>query len=83
MPRFFLVKNALKWLGVWDSVPGSRLPAWARGCLRCVAFQPRTAITLEPADRATLAEYYRDDVANLSRLLGRDLSVWLDAVDRY
>jgi len=81
VPRFFFVRNALKRLGIWDLVRG-KLPAGARSRLRGVAFQPRNAITLEPADRASLAQYYRDDVEKLSRLLNRDLSPWLDGSDR-
>jgi hypothetical protein len=33
---------------------------------------------LRPAFRQELCDYFRDDVALLSRLLGRDLSHWLD-----
>lgn len=33
---------------------------------------------LRPAFRHELCDYFRDDVALLSRLLGRDLSHWLD-----
>jgi hypothetical protein len=81
VPRFFLVKNALKRLGLWDAVR-CRLPAGARGRLRSIAFQARHAITLAPADRACLAEYYSDDINNLSIFLNRDLSFWVDAGDR-
>jgi Sulfotransferase family len=34
-------------------------------------------ITLEPADRAFLTEFYREDVEKLATLLTRDLSGWL------
>jgi hypothetical protein len=81
VPRFFFLKSALKRLGIWDAVRG-RLPGGARSRLRGVAFQPRNAIMLEPADQASLAEYYRDDVEKLSNLLNRDLSPWLDGGDR-
>jgi len=33
---------------------------------------------VQPRERALLAEYYRDDVTRLARLLDRDLSAWLD-----
>ena len=33
-------------------------------------------VTLDPADRAFLIDYYRDDVSKLARLLKRDLSNW-------
>jgi hypothetical protein len=78
VPRFFFVKNALNRLGVWHAVRG-RLPAGLRSRLRGVAFQPRNDITLESADRTSLAKYYRDDIDNLARLLNRDLSAWFDA----
>jgi hypothetical protein len=79
VPRFFVAKNALKRLGVWDALRG-RLPAGTRSHLKKAAFQPRNAITLEPADRTSLVEYYCDDVNNLSRLLHRDLSAWLQLI---
>ncbi len=64
VPRFFFVKNALKRLGIWNALRRS-LPPGARSRLRGVAFQPRNAMTLEPADRTSLTDYYRDDVKNL------------------
>ena len=76
VPRSFFVKNALKRLGIWDHVRRN-LPSGLRGHLRNAAFRPREALTLHPADRARLVDYYRDDILNLSKLLGRDLSGWL------
>jgi hypothetical protein len=71
------VKNVLKRLGLWDRVRRS-LPAGLRGHLRNAAYQPRKALTISPADRNRLVEYYREDVNNLSTLLNRHLSHWLD-----
>ncbi len=34
--------------------------------------------SIDPAFRSELAAYFRDDVARLEELLGRDLSAWLD-----
>jgi len=36
----------------------------------------RPDIVLEAADRVFLADFYRDDIAKLAQLLGRDLSSW-------
>jgi hypothetical protein len=35
---------------------------------------------MQPADRAFLTDYYRDDIARLASLLDRDLSSWLGPV---
>lgn len=36
---------------------------------------------LRPGDAADLADFYREDIARLSRLLGRDFSSWLEVDD--
>jgi hypothetical protein len=35
--------------------------------------------TMDPSLRARLNEYFRTDIEKLARLLGRDLSIWLDS----
>jgi hypothetical protein len=54
------------------------VPARARPVLRNVLFQspPKSSISIE--DRKILADYFRDDVRHLSRLVDRDLLHWLD-----
>jgi hypothetical protein len=78
IPRSIAAKNILKRMGLWDVVRRS-LPSGLRGRLRSAAFQPRNTLGISPAERIRLAEYYREDVNNLSKLLDRDLSAWLDA----
>jgi hypothetical protein len=77
VPRSIAVKNVLKRLGAWDRVRRG-LPAGLRGHLRNAAYQPRRALGISLADRNRLVEYYCEDVNNLSKLLDRDLSAWLD-----
>ena len=40
-------------------------------------YPERDIFELAPADRRFLVDHYRDDVVDLERLLGRDLSAWL------
>jgi hypothetical protein len=72
VPRSFWMKNALKRTGVWGTLPES-----LRKPLRRMAFQKRNAMAPTPADREHLVEYYRDDIGKLSKLLDRDLTMWL------
>lgn len=55
-----------------------RSSAWFRGLharfSRPIAYPPLT-----PDLRARLADFYRDDVTQLSRIIGRDLSFWLQS----
>ena len=67
VPVSFFMKNALKRLGI-------RLPK----SVRRQFYQPRSTLALTPADRARLIDYYRDDITNLSQLLHRDLTPWLN-----
>ncbi len=46
--------------------------------LRSVVLRSRASLRIEPAERALLADYYRNEVTQLSSLLNRDLSTWLD-----
>lgn len=39
--------------------------------------RPRGSVSMDPADRAYLAEFYREDIGKLAELLQRDLSGWL------
>jgi hypothetical protein len=72
VPRSYSLNRLVKRTGLWEAA--RRLsPAFARR----IAFQSRNALTVDPADRGRLREYYRADVENLARLLNRDLSGWL------
>jgi hypothetical protein len=50
--------------------------------LRSLALRSRASLTVQPAERAILTDYYRDDIGKLEVLLDRDLSSWLDAGPR-
>jgi hypothetical protein len=46
--------------------------------LRSVLMRSRTSLVMSPADHAILADYYRDDIRELGKVLDRDLTSWLD-----
>ena len=76
VPRFSAPFRVLKRSGLWLAVKNA-LPPSVRGRLRPLVFKPREALAVNPADRAYLTDYYRDDIRKLSGLLNRDLSAWL------
>jgi hypothetical protein len=45
--------------------------------LRAAAVKKRSTLKMDPEDRHTLGQYYRDDVEKLAELLDRDLAGWL------
>ena len=53
------------------------VPAKARPILRNVLFRSPRETSISAGDRTILAEYFREDVSHLSRLVDRDLSRWL------
>jgi hypothetical protein len=59
---------------------GRCVPTALRRRLGARLVLPRTALAMDPADRAYLAGYYRDEIRRLSALLDRDLAGWLDPV---
>jgi hypothetical protein len=76
IPRWYTINRMLKRSGAWRLMRDFS-PLRLRRKLRSVVFEPRHSIRPEASDCARLAEYYRDDVMNLSSLLSRDLSGWL------
>jgi hypothetical protein len=68
----FLLK---KW-GVWRYLR-KLAPQPLSPRLKSLLMHSRGSLKIEPADRAFLTDYYRDDVERLSVLLNRDLSAWL------
>ena len=77
IPKLAGAAYYLKKWRVWPLLRKLVPAAWAPGA-RSLALRPRASLAMEPADRAFLTEYYRDDVEKLQALLGRDLSAWLD-----
>jgi hypothetical protein len=76
VPRSYFAKQALERVGLWQ-MAGALMPSPIRPLLRRIAFQSRSALQIDPADRARLLAFYRDDIRKLADLLGRDLSAWL------
>ena len=76
VPRSYFLKNALNRLGIREALRG-KLPPEVRRYVRKATQHPREALTMTPEDHARLVGFYRDDIGNLSELLGRDLSSWL------
>jgi len=76
VPRLLALPGALRKLMV--SRPGEEFsPSRLRSVLKRVLFRRRESLVMAAADRATLIDYYKDDVRKLADLLGWDLSTWL------
>jgi hypothetical protein len=76
VPKLATAAYWLKKAGVWPRAR-AMLPAALRTKMRSLLARPRADLEMRPEDRAFLADYYRDDVAKLAALLGRDLTAWL------
>ena len=53
------------------------LPEGARRAFRRLYDRPRRDFAMNPEDRRTVIDYYRDEVVRTGDLIGRDLSGWL------
>ena len=75
VPRLGLV-GWLKRSGIWRTTakltPSGLRPLFRRALVR----KPGTT-HMDPADRAYLIDFYREDILQLSRVLGRNLDAWL------
>ena len=77
IPRLNGAAYLLKKWGAWPYVRRlAPLPLGPR--LRSLLVRSRASLSMEPADRAFLIDYYRDEIRRLAALLDRDLSSWLD-----
>jgi hypothetical protein len=75
-PRFVTLHHFMKSSGLWN--PSKALiPLGAISRLRKLAFRAGPSLTMDPADRQYLVDYYRDDIRRISSLLDRDLTSWL------
>lgn len=77
VPRLPGIVHLLKRWGTWPRLR-SLTPPPLRPRLRTLLLRSRASLAMEPADRAFLSDYYRDDVVKLANLLGRDLTAWLE-----
>jgi Sulfotransferase domain len=79
-PRIVKLTGAAYFLKKWRIWPYLRniTPRPLGPRLRSLMLRSRTSLQMEPADRAFLMDYYRDDIEKLAKLLDRDLTAWLD-----
>ena len=77
VPRTIAVANILKKRGIWQQT-AHLIPESLRPALRRAVHRPRASLTVDPADRACLQNYYREDILTLEHLLNRDLHSWLE-----
>jgi hypothetical protein len=73
--KFGKTKRMLRRFGVWQAIAGAT-PNRLRQRIRKAAHKAPGELTMSIADRATLVDYYHDDICRLEKLLGRDLTAW-------
>jgi hypothetical protein len=78
IPRSLFAGWLLKRSGVWQPL-AMAAPDFLRPALKRAMLRPRDSIVMEPRDKETLREYYREDVGKLANLLGQDLNRWLES----
>jgi hypothetical protein len=76
VPRFIWLTSTLKKCGVWSLLKRAA-PAPIRLGVRKLVSRNGQSVEMDPADRAFLGDYYREDAARLSTLIQRDLDAWL------
>jgi len=77
IPKLNGVAYVLKRSRLWPHLR-KLLPQPLGPRLRSALLRSRRSLVMSPADRAFLNEYYRNEIGDLSALLGRDLSSWLN-----
>jgi hypothetical protein len=75
IPRFAAVSHSLKKYGAWQRV-GNWTPTMLRPFWRRLVFRQRGSVVMDKKDKEWLYEYYREDIRELSNLVGRDLTAW-------
>lgn len=76
LPKSQLFNRAAYKSGLWG-LASRVVPGSARPILRRILFQNRSTPGLCAEDRSILADYFKEDVSHISRLVDRDLSHWL------
>jgi hypothetical protein len=79
VPRTAALRR-LKGLGLWKAA-AEVTPLRLRPFIRRALTRESAATRMEPRDRNYLIDFYREDITNLSALLHRDLSHWLQPRD--
>jgi hypothetical protein len=73
--RLVRTSRLLRRTGVWELLKRvTPAPLWSR--MRGAVYLPPGSRTLQPADRAILLDFYRQDIHRLEGILKRDLSLW-------
>jgi hypothetical protein len=76
MPRFGKLNYWLTQIGVYGLVK-KLFPASLKEKLKSIIYTKDNIPTITPEEKQYLIEYYRKDIEQLSRLVQRDLSAWL------
>jgi hypothetical protein len=76
VPRFIWISYMLRKSGVWSLLKHAA-PATLRPRVRKLVSRNGQNLEMDPADRAFLSDYYREDATRLSTLIERDLDAWL------
>jgi len=74
--RFEATRSIMTAEGRWQGLR-KLVPPAIRHALRPTLLRKRSELRMDAADRAVLVEYYRDEIRETARILGRDLSGWL------
>jgi hypothetical protein len=77
IPRLAGTEYLLKKWRIWPYVR-KLAPRALRPRMRSLMLRSRASLSMPPADRAFLVDYYGDEIRKLASLLDRDLSAWLD-----
>ena len=77
VPRFPMLETLRRRM-FGDAPLGRWFPSFAHRMLRSPFYRRRPELTtMDPADRALVIDYYRDEIQRTGTLIGRDLSAWL------
>lgn len=71
-PRLHQIRHRL----FGETRPTGPLPLVVRRWIGRVYYRRRRDIRLDPADRQMVVEYFRDEIEQTERIIGRDLAAW-------
>lgn len=75
VPELVRVSQALQRSGIWATM-GRLVPRGVKPRLKRLLYKQVESLSMEPSERATLVDYYRQDIEQLESLLNRDLNQW-------
>jgi Sulfotransferase domain len=82
IPRFTAISYSLKKWGAWQRA-GNWTPTVLKPFCRRLVFRQRGSLVMDNQDKEWLYEYYREDIQELSKLVGRDLTAWQAASETH